>query len=73
MILLQKDHFDLDLQLSCPQKSIVWVGLSLINTKMFPQQNSPASMVTLRVKIEKLTVCRIASPITKSFEDVLLT
>ena len=40
-----------------------WVALSWINTKMFPQQHSPASMVTLRGQIEKLIVCGFASPL----------
>ena len=47
----------------------MWVGLSLVNTKMFPQQYFPASTVTLREKIEKLIVCRFVTPL--SFEEEL--
>ena len=48
-----------------------WVGLSWINTKMFPQQYSPASIGTLREMIETLVVCSFASLVT-SEEDLLL-
>ena len=48
----------------------MWVGLSWINTEMLLQQYSLASIDTLREKIEKLIVCRFASPF--SFEEELL-